>query len=199
VYADDKTRQPHTVYICECKHWRKRVPKTVVHAFRTVMADAGANIGFIISSAGFQSGAFSAAANTNVRLATWDEFQATFVARWIESHFKPTLKAECDRLVSYTEPLACPRAADKLSTAGNKRFVELHDYWGGVAFFALHFYLPGPDKNITSLPIRGTALDDPELPAEIRDAASARGLLEATARYAHRGLAEFDELFRTGA
>jgi hypothetical protein len=198
VYADDQTRQPHTIYLCECKHWRKRVPKTVVHAFRSVVADAGANIGFVISSAGFQTGAFEAAENTNVRLVTWNEFQETFAARWIESYFKPTLKTECDRLVSYTEPLAAPRAAENLSAAGNRRFVELHDKWQSVAFFALHFYLPISNREITSLPIRGTAIDDPELPVDIRDAASARGLLQAIVSNAHRGLAEFDELFRTG-
>ena len=198
VYADDQTRQPHNVYLCECKHWRKKVPKTVVHAFRSVMVDAGANVGFVISSAGFQAGAFAAAQNTNVRLVTWDEFQATFAARWLESYFKPVLKAECDLLVSYTEPLACPRAAENLSPAGNKRFVELHDYWQDVAFFALHQYLPLQGREITSLPVRGTALDMPGLPDDIRDAMSARGLLDAIVSNTHRGLAEFHELLRTG-
>ena len=44
--------------IVECKHWNKPVPKTVVHAFRSVISDYGANNGYIISQNGFQSGAF---------------------------------------------------------------------------------------------------------------------------------------------
>jgi len=56
VYAEDLSSQPPTTYICECKCWQSNVPKTVVHALRTVLQDYGANWGFIISSAGFQSG-----------------------------------------------------------------------------------------------------------------------------------------------
>ena len=66
---------PPSVYLCECKHWRRAVPQEVVHAFRTVMADVGAHRGFIISIAGFQEGAFEAVANTNIDLVTFEELQ----------------------------------------------------------------------------------------------------------------------------
>lgn len=62
----------------ECKHWRKNVPQVVVHAFRSQMDDLGADAGYIVSSAGFQSGAYEAAQNTSVRLVTWDEFLCLF-------------------------------------------------------------------------------------------------------------------------
>src|SRR5690349_3423320 len=52
VIVRDRTRRPHTLILCECKHWNRRVPKTVVHAFRTVVHDSGANLGFIISDSG---------------------------------------------------------------------------------------------------------------------------------------------------
>ena len=104
VYAEDLSSQPKTVYLCECKHWQSAVPQTVVHAFRTVVTDYGANWGFIISSAGFQSGAFEAAAKSNVRLLTWDEFQELFVDRWIENYMMPRLREEVEPLVDYTEP-----------------------------------------------------------------------------------------------
>ncbi len=33
--------------ICECKNWRTNIPREIVHAFRTVMAEIGANRGYI--------------------------------------------------------------------------------------------------------------------------------------------------------
>src|SRR5437867_12838451 len=83
VYAEDPDSHPPTTYLCECKHWQSAVPKTIVHAFRTVINDYGPNWGFIISSAGFQSGAYQAAASSNVRLLTWEAFQDLFMERWI--------------------------------------------------------------------------------------------------------------------
>src|SRR5947209_19049508 len=75
VVVNDRTRRPHSLILCECKHWNRKVPKAIVHAFRTVVHDSGANLGFIISDKGFQAGAFDAAANANIKLVTWDEFQ----------------------------------------------------------------------------------------------------------------------------
>ncbi len=60
VYAEDPEQNPTTRYICECKLWRNRIPKDVVHALRTVVADFGANWGFVISQEGFQTGAHEA-------------------------------------------------------------------------------------------------------------------------------------------
>ncbi|MEA2362615.1 MAG: hypothetical protein QOD71_1760 [Thermoleophilaceae bacterium] len=91
VFAEETYAGRRSAVICECKYWRKRVPQSVIHGFRTVMADSGANFGYIISSAGFQSGAHSAAEFTNVQLCDWHEFQAEFLPTWIERHFLPTL------------------------------------------------------------------------------------------------------------
>jgi hypothetical protein len=66
VYVQDPTHTPPLILLCECKHWSKRIPKYVVHAFRTVAADLGANRGYVISKAGFQSGAIEAARNSNI-------------------------------------------------------------------------------------------------------------------------------------
>src|SRR5260370_33631163 len=64
VYAEDPTREPHLIIVCECKRWQASVSQTVVHAFRTVVSEIGAHVGFIVSAAGFQSGAIAAAENT---------------------------------------------------------------------------------------------------------------------------------------
>src|SRR5213080_4807970 len=47
--ARDGHAVPPAVYLCECKFWTRPVPQEVVHAFRTVISDAGAHRGFVIS------------------------------------------------------------------------------------------------------------------------------------------------------
>jgi hypothetical protein len=62
------------LWIVECKLWKRRVSKLQVLGLRTIVEDTGASLGIVISDAGFQSGARQAAANTSVRLVTYDEF-----------------------------------------------------------------------------------------------------------------------------
>jgi hypothetical protein len=82
VVGRDLSVTPALLYLVECKHWSLPVPKTVVHAFRTVVADAGAHVGIIISSRGFQSGAHDAARSANLFLVNWHDFQEMFINRW---------------------------------------------------------------------------------------------------------------------
>ena len=88
VHALDRASTPEVTYICECKNWATPVTKTIVHGFRTVVADAGAHLGYIVSRSGFQSGAFAAAQNSNIRLVTWGEFQGVFLERWKEGRYE---------------------------------------------------------------------------------------------------------------
>src|SRR6516162_241671 len=55
VYSEEVVNGRKYVILCECKHWNHRVPQSVIHGFRSVIADSGANLGYIVSSAGFQS------------------------------------------------------------------------------------------------------------------------------------------------
>ncbi len=64
-------------WVVEAKHWKARVSQEKVFALRTILADIGADRGFIISYAGFQSGAQDSAQDTNVSLMTWEEFVAS--------------------------------------------------------------------------------------------------------------------------
>lgn len=109
VYARDSHAVPPAVYLCECKFWRRPVPQEVVHAFRTVILDAGAHRGFIISNAGFQQGAFEAARNTNTDLVTFKRLQEIFFDRWrvaMAERFVPY----ADRLFPYWDfPGRMPR------------------------------------------------------------------------------------------
>jgi hypothetical protein len=84
VFVRDTTTVPHSNYVCECKNWERRVPKSVVHSFRTVISEIGANRGLLISRRGFQSGAQEAAKFTNIDLLSWREFEDLMFDRWLE-------------------------------------------------------------------------------------------------------------------
>lgn len=103
VYAEELIRGRLNVILCECKRWKRRVPRAVVHAFRTTVADSGANVGYIIGSSGFQAGADEAAKLTNVRLLTWEQFQEAFEQQWLDHHVVPNLWHRVDSFLSWTE------------------------------------------------------------------------------------------------
>jgi len=84
VYAEKTAQLTREVHICECKLWNAPIPKSVVHSFRTVISDYGANAGYIISKNGFQSGAIEAAKNSNVFLLTFNEFQNEIREKWLD-------------------------------------------------------------------------------------------------------------------
>jgi restriction system protein len=114
VLARDHRRTPELLYLCECKHWRRRVPKTAVHALRTVVADSGANLAFLISSSGHQRGALLAAESSNVRLLDWPGFQALFLESWLKDHALPLVDYRASALLEYTDPASkhvAPREA----------------------------------------------------------------------------------------
>ena len=102
VYAQDTTREPKLIIVCECKHWSTPVPKTVVHAFRTVIDEVGAHVGFIISAKGFQAGAIEAARSTNIELLSWDEFQNRFFDRWFDA-MRVKLAVVADAVFDYAD------------------------------------------------------------------------------------------------
>jgi len=107
VHAIDKSISPNLVYLCECKLWSKAVPKSVVHSFRTVVSDYGAHIGFLISRNGFQSGAYEATKNSNIRLVNWFEFQDIFISRWKDRRYVE-VRQLFDRLFDYYDYLSSP-------------------------------------------------------------------------------------------
>src|SRR5436190_13662071 len=75
VYAVDPNSIDKITYVLECKNWETRVSQTIIHAFTTVMHETGAHIGYIISKAGFQSGAYDYITNTNISVFMFSEFQ----------------------------------------------------------------------------------------------------------------------------
>jgi hypothetical protein len=141
VLATEHIQGRNYLTLIECKHWSSPVPQTVAHSFRTIVADAGANAGYIVSKAGFQSGAYEAVGHSNVKLLTWEEFQAAFEEQWYWSHFVKTVEQVLDPLCSYLEPLPAMAAWDKyLDKEHVDRLVALYreNFQLGALIMAMH-------------------------------------------------------------
>jgi len=204
VLANDGTQDPAISYIVECKLWERNVPREVVNSFRTVVGDAGANIGIVVSASGFQPGAVEAVKNTNIRLLTWEGFNKLFTRRWIDSFMAPRIYEAVDPLVEYTEPVNSRifRKAEKLSESGRDRFTELRDRYGAFALFAS---MIGFGQVLSRLPFLEQIAADPQaliekavppiVPADVALAASLREFSDRLISYSDRALAEFDNLF----
>ena len=87
VCAVDRRSLDKIKYIVECKNWNTTVPQSVVHAFTTVMHETGANIGFIVSKYGLQSGAKQYTRNTNITGLTYLELQQRYFEAWWRRFF----------------------------------------------------------------------------------------------------------------
>ena len=206
VYARDTKTTPDSVCLCECKHWGTNVPKTVVHSFRTVVVDSGANTGLIISKLGFQPGAEVAAEHSNIRLLAWAEFQDLFADRWFVNHMAPLARTELDPLFEYTEPINSRifRKADKLPAQSQARFKELRQEHHLQAFLFMPLLYPMP--RITEgpmtppLPLRSLVESDAApaiegLPSDILDTEAIRPFFEAVFRFSEGVIAELDDVF----
>ncbi len=207
VVATDACTQPPVKIAIECKKWGRRVPKTVVHSFRTVVADAGFNTGLIVANGGFQRGAVGAADCSNVLLLDWNDFEAMFEQRWLLTYMAPTLRERIDPLIEYTEPINSRifRKADALSEDRQNRFIELRQQHFDLAFclWPLMRDMPGftEDPIVPSLPIRD-ALDNPSLqslmvnlPPRVLDATALRPLMDALLEAFDAAVMEFDQVF----
>ena len=91
--------------LIECKNWANRVPQSIVHSFRTVVADFGANTGYIVSKSGFQSGAYRAAEYTNVELLTWSGFQEALEVQWYWEYLTKYVVRTLEPLGDFLEPM----------------------------------------------------------------------------------------------
>jgi hypothetical protein len=201
VYARELVKgRAHTVLV-ECKHWKGRVPQTVVHAFRTVIADAGANTGYIVSSAGFQAGALAATELTNVKLRSWLEFQDDFELSWFDAHLIPKLTADLDSLMSYTEPLL-PNWFDGLSNDAKRKFLGLHQEYadfGALLMTQFSTYVrmdrQGEDTRVP-LPLRLRVPPDvaDRLPGAVVDSQGYREFMDAALVYGREAIERFDAL-----
>lgn len=106
VLAQDNLGDQKITIISECKNWESRVSQNVVHSFMTIMSETGANLGYIISKNGFQSGALDYTKNTNIICITYKELQEKYLDVWFERFFCKTIGIEAYYLHKYTDPLS---------------------------------------------------------------------------------------------
>jgi hypothetical protein len=198
VYGIQRINERQFVLFCECKHWKARVPQTIVHAFRSVVQDAGANAGYIISSEGFQEGAITAAANSPIKLVNWQEFQLEFEADYFQNYFRAKLQEYVDGIVTFVEPLSPGffLASGRLVDEDVNEFLRLKEKYVDFAFTCLAFF-PYMEQfrqgeSRLRLPIRQfqerTPINIPEHIAIIDDYES---FLEAARQFVEEGVREF--------
>ena len=201
VLANDPSATPPAIYICDCQHWRRAVSHDVIHGFRTVVVDAGAHRGFVISAAGFESGAQDAAKHSKVALVSWEEFQQCFVERWFRTFMAPTLRTEGEALHDYTEPFnsRIARKASALPSERRAQFRLLQERYTVAAFILLMLsYASGArTPTVPVLPLRSSLgpLAPVELPTQILNAPALRPLMGAITQFYHHTTAEFDAVF----
>ncbi|MGN6830719.1 restriction endonuclease [Paucibacter sp. M5-1] len=126
VFVEDPAAAPPHRYLVECKLWKSRVSQETVHAFRTVVADCGAHRGYIVSSSGFQSGAYEAAQRTNVDLVTFDQLQQLLFDRW-KASIGALHMPFADRLFPYWDPMGGKRPPSHWGDAEREQLHLLND------------------------------------------------------------------------
>jgi len=195
VYATENISGRSRVIFVECKYWQSPVPQAVVREFRTVLSDGGADIGYIVSKAGFQAGAVEMSELTSVRLRTWEEFQDEFEPAWISNHLLPRVEETFSRLfMSFEMPHEGPwPPTTDLKIA---RWRQLHDQYYSFIDLMNRFSRIGASSSggrVPPLPARSIGIDHDELiPEEILDATGYRDLLEAVLSYAGPLLQEWE-------
>jgi restriction system protein len=193
VYAEEIVKGRKYRILCECKHWKTRVPQNVIHGFRTVVADIGANVGYLISLNGFQSGAFSAAELTNLELVDWEQFQLAFEETWYDEYLSPQIVTDLDPLLTYAEPLA-PKWYPDLPDLEKQEYVNLkgtYDELGWMLMTFTPYARMGRDKARPKLPLRESLVGETSIPAEILDVATYREFHELCVSYGLPAIEQF--------
>jgi restriction system protein len=207
VYAQEAVDGRMYTVLCECKHWAARVPQSVIHGFRTVVADSGANLGYMISMAGFQSGALTAVELTNIRLVNWEEFQREFESSWIKNHLVLSLGQRWSAIFRRADPMSYDQF-NLLDETGKRAFIKL---WSNYDQFASAlFMLFSPEMRMTTrrevprLPLRELEYREEwanywpnakqSIPDAVLDAQAYGDFLEATLAHIEEAIGEFRQV-----
>lgn len=201
VFSVDESQSPSIIYLCECKHWEKLVPKTIVHSFRTVVSDYGANFGIIISKKGFQKGAFKAAKYTNIELVDWFDFQDMFIEKWFPA-ISHNIYNKYEALTDYTEPLISSSLIKKLDQFDKEKVEKFHKLRRkyliiGAALLNLGFGRILQTKQKLEFPRVLYIPTEKQNKFKQETFYSLRDYTNCLISYCKIGLKEFDELFRS--
>lgn len=127
VFAVDNSSVDKIQYIVECKNWSDAIPQTVVHSFTTVMHETGANIGFIVSKYGLQSGAIQYTESTNITGMTYENLQRRYFNAWWQRYFCTIAADAAEYVNQYVEPFNTwrERFVSELPPIARSQFREL--------------------------------------------------------------------------
>ena len=188
----------HTI-ICECKHWKSNIPKNVIHAFRTILADTGANVGYIIASKGFQSGAEPAAEFTNLKLLTWADFQKNFEATWLRSHWVHEVNQLWRLMVWFADEDGGENIIQEVRDKDKATVRTLFERYVSFAYFVKGQWIGSKNLkngNSFSLPLSAGPFEIEGLPSEIMDAECYRSFLSAERSFALAGISELQDILK---
>lgn len=181
VYVEYLNGNINNTILVECKHWKKRVPKTIVHSFGQVVSNTGANTGYIVSLNGFQKGSFEAAKHTNLKLLTWKEFQDLYREQWLNNYFSNYIDDHFTDFMEFTEPL--PRSwFSKLDDKDQKKIYNLTEQYRELGTILLFLenpesrYLSKSKTKTPSLPLR-QSIKSSKIDSEILDVEGYRELI----------------------
>ncbi|MDX9696341.1 MAG: restriction endonuclease [Bacteroidales bacterium] len=138
VYTQDTKSEYKPIILIECKYWSKAVPQEIIHSFRSVVSDFGANLGFIVSKNGFQSGSYEAVKNTNIRLVSLKELESEYYLKWVQGMVEKYLSF-ADRLFPYWD------YAGKLPKDGGKIDFEKQKLIHS-SYYPICSLVPGEEK-----------------------------------------------------
>lgn len=130
VFAKDIDSEHQPIILVECKFWNFPIPQEIIHSFRTVIADYGANIGFIVSKVGFQSGSYEAVEKTNIKLVDLKGLEKVYYSKWLKNMSKKYLDL-ADKLFPYWDPSGgkMPTSREKFSWDNNRL---VHDAYNPI-------------------------------------------------------------------
>lgn len=193
VFGINESSQPKQVLIAECKYWSTNIPKSVVHSFRTVIGDSGANFGLIVSREGFQEGAIEAANNSNLLLFSWNEFLEYFKLQWLKSMIDANHKISLP-LIHFTDSMGdfYDEEFDKLDSNKKDLFFDLKRQYSKFSIFGhKDYYLNYRNGDIEYL---DQAIEERKerMPIEVN---SYSDYFYFVRDYCLKGLYEFDNLF----
>ena len=207
VYAEEIVLGRKYIIICECKYWKKKVPQTIVHSFRTICSDIGVHKGYIISIAGFQSGAYSSIPNTNIELVDWRGFQDLFISTWFNNYFMTQVTNNFDPIFSLTEPLF-PSWAVYLEGVDIEKYKALRTKYleFGILFmlFTTYHRILTDKNDIPRLPLKDQKrsgiwnIDFKKIPSNLLRAKGYMELLEIASNFAKKGIKHVNGLQKRG-
>lgn len=196
VYAEETIKGRKYSIVCECKYWKSSIPQNVIHGFRTVVNDLGCNIGYVITTSNFQSGAVSTIEYTNIELLTWESFQTLFFESWYEAYFSPQIAKRLAPILSYSEPIL-PRWFSKMTQDDKDAYFALNAKYDLFGWIIMMFTPVGRivTDTIPPLPIIDRVKEKKEvtdrIPTEILNAIGYKEFLEKCYEFGDKAISEF--------